>query len=325
MSANLTPEYDKAEQRFREATTDAEKLEGLRGMLRAVPKHKGTEKMQADLKRRISVFSKASQKKGAKRGPDPFHVPKGGAGQVVLIGAPNAGKSMLVSATTNATVKVAEYPYTTAVPVPGMWPYEDVQIELVDTPPLTAEHVPPGLMGTIRAADIVAVVVDAAEALEQSDMVLTELEQRGVTLRTSPISEFGEEPGGQMPGLVVVNKIDLCPAEDVAAFGELFTGEQKVLPVSAASGEGLDRLLAELWRLLALIRVYTKQPGKAPSMDKPFALPVGSTVEDLARGIHRELPETMKFARIWGDGHFAGQQVHRTEALRDRDVVEIHE
>ncbi len=144
MPANLTPEYEKAEKQFRQARTDEEKLEWLQEMLRVIPKHKGTDHMQADLKRRISQLRKSAVKKGGVKGVDPFHVPKGGVGQVVLVGAPNAGKSALVAAVTSASVKVTEYPYATALPTPGMWAYEDVQIQLVDTPPMTPSTSLPG-------------------------------------------------------------------------------------------------------------------------------------------------------------------------------------
>jgi uncharacterized protein len=161
MPANLTPDYERAEQRYRQATTDEDKLDALREMFSTIPKHKGTEKLQADLKRKISQFRKTIAKKPAK-GADPFHVPRSGAGQVVLIGPPNVGKSMLVAKTTHAPAKVADYPFTTAIPLPGMAHFEDVQIELVDTPPLTPGHIPGGLMGTIRGADIIAIIVDAS-------------------------------------------------------------------------------------------------------------------------------------------------------------------
>ena len=163
MPANLTPDYERAEERLRQAADDAERLEALREMLSTIPKHKGTEKMQADIKRRISQLTKAAAKKTHVKGVDPFHIPRGGAGQIVLVGPPNVGKSQLLATTTHAAVKVADYPFTTALPAPGMWNYQDVQMELVDTPPVTAGHVPPGLLGTIRAADIIAVVVDAAD------------------------------------------------------------------------------------------------------------------------------------------------------------------
>src|SRR5271157_2882756 len=158
MPANLTPEYERAERRYRQATSDDERLAALQEMLAAIPKHKGTEKMQADLKRRLSQLRKEEQRTAQGKGPDPFHIPRSGAGQVVLVGPPNTGKSSLLAATTNADAKVADYPFTTLVPQPGMWHKDDVQLELVDTPPLTAGHVPAGLMGTLHNGDVVAVV-----------------------------------------------------------------------------------------------------------------------------------------------------------------------
>ncbi len=326
MPANLTPEYDRAEDRYRDATDDDEKLNALRAMLSAIPKHKGTEKMQADIKRRISQLRKAAAKKGPSRGPDPFHVPRTGAGQVVLIGYPNVGKSTLVSVTTNAPVKVAPYPYTTALPVPGMWFHEDVQIQLVDTPPMTAEHVPAGLMSTIRLADLICIVLDASvDPLNQVQSMIKMLTNRGLTLRSVPRNELDRDDLSQYSAILVASKSDLIDPQDITTLRESYGGKLEIHPVSATTGEGLEPLLKRMWELLAIIRVYTKQPGKPPDNEKPFTLPVGSTVEDLARDIHRELPEKMKYARIWGEGRYDGQQVQRTETLHDKDTVEIRE
>ena len=327
MPANVSPEYEKAELRFRAASTDDEKLDALQEMLRTLPKHKGTEKMQADLKRRISQLRKAGAKKAAsKKGPDPFYIPKGGAGQVILVGAPNCGKSMLLATTTNAPVKVADYPYTTALPVPGMWPHEDVQIELVDTPPMTAEHIPPGLMGTVRSADLIAIVINSSgDGLEELDMITGILAERELALQSVPRNELDPNDRHQRSAIVIATKSDLAEPGSVETLGELYEGKLEILPVSAATGVGMDRLRERLWQLLAMVRVYTKRPGKHEDRSDPFTLPAGSSIEDLARGIHRELPEKMKFARIWGEGRFDGQQVHRTELLHDKDIVEIHE
>jgi hypothetical protein len=325
MPANLTPDYEKAERRYREATTDEERLEALREMLATVPKHKGTEKIQADIKRRLSALRKSQAKRPA-HGPDPFYVPKSGAGQVVLVGPPNTGKSLLVAVTTNAPVKVAEYPYTTAIPAPGMWRYEDVQIELVDTPPMTAEHVPGGLMGTIRASDVIAIVVDlSGDALGQAEMVVGLLQDKGLKLRSVPRSELDAADFSQHCAVILANKADLADAQEAAALRELYQGRLEVVPVSAASGEGLESLQKRLWELLSVVRVYTKEPGKPPDHEKPFILDAGATVEDLAAEIHRDLPQKMKFAKVWGDGRYSGQQVHRTEPLHDKDIVEIHQ
>lgn len=326
MPANLTPEYEKAERRYREAATDEEKLEGLREMLRAIPKHKGTDRMQGDIKRRISQLRKSAGKKGAARSVDPFHVPKGGAGQVVLVGPPNAGKSALVATCTNAPVKVAEYPYTTALPIPGMWPYEDVQIQLVDTPPMTGEHVPPGLMGTINLADLIAVVADAAaDPLEQAEEVLSTLAERGLELATVARSQLDPKNPRRRSAVLLASKADLAPPGNIDALSRLYDGKVEVLPVSAVTGEGLDRLGQRLWELLSVIRVYTKEPGRPLDTDRPYTLPVGATVEDLANEVHRDLPEKMTFARLWGHGRFKGQRTHRSEVLQDKDVVEIHQ
>lgn len=327
MPANLTPEYEKAELRYRQATTDEERLACLQEMLAAIPKHKGTEKMQADLKRRISQLRKEGQRTAHAKGPDPFHVPKSGAGQVVLAGAPNTGKSSIVLATTQADAKVGEYPFTTLVPQPGMWFMEDVQIELVDTPPFTAEHMPPGLMGTLRNADLVSVVVEATDnALEQAEMALGVLRAKGMLLQSGPRARL--QPSDTLspqPGLIVVNKADLPSADVIAALRGLYQPGLWVVPVSARTGSGLDILFHELWKLLARIRVYSKEPGRPPDMHKPFTLPAGATVADLAGQIHRNLPERMKFARLWGHSRFEGQHVHKSEVLRDKDIVEIHE
>jgi ribosome-interacting GTPase 1 len=327
MPANLTPEYERAERRYREATDDAARLAALQEMLATVPKHKGTEKMQADIKHRLSQVRREQQRTGhTTKGPDPFHIPRSGAGQVVLIGPPNAGKSSLLAAVTNAPAHVADYPFTTVVPQPGMWTMDDVPIELVDTPPFTVEHVPAGLMGTIHNADVVGVVVEAGDnALDQLETSLDVLAARGLRLRTAPRNALAAAGAGVRPGLAVLNKADLAEAGAIEVLRDLYGGNLETFAVSARTGRGLEDLFRRLWELLAMIRVYAKEPGQPPDRRKPFTLPAGATVADLARQIHRDLPETMKYARLWGHGRFDGQQVHRTELLCDRDVVEIHE
>lgn len=327
MPANVTPEYEKAEQRYREATTDAERIAALEQMLATIPKHKGTEKMQADIKRRLSLLRKEQQKaRRTSTGPDPFHIPKSGAGQVVLIGPPNTGKSSILAVATHAPVRVAEYPFTTTIPQPGIWEKEKIPIELVDTPSITPEHVPLGLMGTIRNSDVVCVVVEACpDAVEQVESALSVLAERGLNLRTIPINVRTLTDSSTKSGLIVANKADLDSGDTIATLRELYAPGLEVMGVSTKTGDGLDVLFRRLWNMLAVIRVYPKQPSKPPDMQKPFVLPAGSTVADLARKIHRDLPSKMRYARLWGHACFAGQQVHSSEPLHDGDVVEIHE
>ena len=156
MPANLTPDYFKAEQWYRSASTNEEKMLALEQMLAVMPKHKGTEHLQADLKRKLSQLKDASaQQKKAGKHVDIFHVPRSGAGQVVLLGTPNSGKSAILAALTHAKVTVAEFPFATHAPVPGMVRYEDVQIQLVDMPPITADYAAPGQVGTYRNGDLI--------------------------------------------------------------------------------------------------------------------------------------------------------------------------
>jgi ribosome-interacting GTPase 1 len=327
MPANLTPEYQQAEARYREATTPAEKLAALEEMLRTLPKHKGTEKMQADLKRKISQMRQAGGKKKS-GGKDPYHIPPQGAGQVLLLGAPNTGKSSLMAALTDAPVKVAEFPFSTPLPVPGIAYHEDVPIELVDLPPITPQHVPGAMIGAIRNTHIVGVVGNLAHdtVLEDLDNVLRILAERHIELRSSAALPEGE-PGGTAykKGLVIATGCDQdAAADNLELVRELIADRLKIVVVSSTTRENLGGLVATLFELLHVVRVYAKPPGKEPDKSAPFVLAAGSTVLDLARHIHKELASEFKRARLWGEGAFPGQPVHHDHVLHDKDVVEIH-
>ncbi len=334
MPANLTPEYRNAEKEYRAAATSAEKLTALEHMLATIPKHKGTDKLQGDLKRRISRLKNASRGSAGTRHLDIFAVERSGAGQVVLLGTPNVGKSAVVAATTKATVQVTDYPFATAVPVPGMMPFEDIKIQLVDLPPITAEHMPAGMMGTIRSADIVAVVVSLGDddPLSQVQISLDGLHGRGVTLVNTP--EVPEMPAPQGPddkplfpirGFILATHLDSPVAPDnLQALQDLYADQLQVRAVSCTSGENLDQLKAYLFEFLNVVRVYSKVPGKKADKKDPFVLPRGSTVLDLAGAVHRDLPDQLRYARIWGADTYPGQTVQRHHVLSDADVIELH-
>ncbi|MBM4041358.1 MAG: TGS domain-containing protein [Planctomycetes bacterium] len=329
MPANLSPEYKRADEVYRQAKTVEEKLAALEEMLACIPKHKGTEHMQADLKRRIAKLKEAPASKAGARTRDIFHVERGGAGQAVLIGAPNCGKSAIVGALTKAKVAVTDYPFGTHTPVPGMAFHEDVPIQLVDMPPVTPEAVPPGMMGAYRAADIVVVVVDlaAADALEQLDACLNVLTSRNLVLVGRRVGRDERDEEGRQPktALILGTKADLPGAADTLdALRELYGDRLPMFAVSATTRQGLDAFVAHLFATLDVIRVYCKQPGKPPDMGAPFILPRGSTVLDMAREVHRDFPDKLKYACVWGSAKFDGQQVHRDHVLQDRDIVELH-
>lgn len=326
MPANLTPEYLDAEQRFKQAKTTSEKIAALEEMLSTIPKHKGTEKMQAELKRKLSKLRGERQKKGGTRHAPPiYYVEREGAGQVALVGPPNSGKSLLLARLTRATPLVADYPFTTRLPLPGMMPFENVQIQLVDLPPLHPDSPETWVPQAIRNADVVALVLDLSEAavLEQLTETLSALEHGKISLGR----ESGELPRGfvRKSALLVGNKCD-CPGaqENFEVLAELWKERFRLLAVSAESGENLETFRRAIFDLLGIVRVYSKVPGKKADFDAPFVLPRGATVRDVAERVHKDLAAQLKFARIWGAGKFNGQMVQRDYIVEDNDVIELH-
>jgi ribosome-interacting GTPase 1 len=325
MPANLTPEYFKAEKWYKSAATNEERILALERMLAVMPKHKGTDHLKADLRKKLSKLKDAgTQKKGGSH-VDIFHVPKGGAGQIVLIGTPNCGKSSIVAALTNAKVNVADFPYATGGPVPGMVTFEDVHIQLVDMPPITADYSAPGQVGTYRNCDLIAIVIDlSGDLIEQFSVCMDFLESRNLLIGA-------ETPASDEQGNALAKEVFcICTKSDIAEAGALESLKQlcerplEFIEISAVTGAGLETLPSKFFELLGIIRVYAKPPGKPADMTEPFTLPVGSTVMDLATDIHRQLAEKLKSAKIWGTGVYDGQNVHRTHVLNDKDIIELH-
>lgn len=330
MPANLTAQYKAAEERYRQATEHGQKLEALREMLALLPKHKGTEKLQGDLRKRIAKLEEEGEHvaRSGHHGPDPGHVKKEGAGQWVLLGPPNAGKSSLLKALTHAHPEIADYPFTTRLPQPGMMEFEDVLVQLVDTPAVAAGHTESWLPNLARNADGILLVLDvAADDLEVAWRALQELLDRArVWPRTRPVPDDASPLVQRKPVLVLANKRDVDGDGTFAALAREAIGDGfPFFPVSAARGDGLAELRPLLFRELHRIRVHTKEPGHRVDAGKPFVLPDGATIEDLARLVHQDLAARLKFARIWGShARFDGQQVDRHHTLADGDVVELH-
>src|SRR5574341_1069770 len=330
MPANLTPGYKEAEERYRQAADHDEKVAALREMIALLPKHKGTEKLHADLKKKLAKHEEegAHVAKSGHHAPDPGHVKREGAGQWVLLGPPNAGKSSLLAALTHAQPEIADYPFTTRLPQPGMMEFEDVQVQLVDTPAVAPGRTEGWMPNLAHAADGLLLVLDvAADDLEQSWGALVELLDRAhVRPRGRALPPAASPLLTERPVLVLANKCDLDGDGTFLALAREAIGEGFPLrAVSATRGDGLDALRPSLFHELGRVRVHTREPGKKADAGKPFVLPAGATVEELARLVHQDLAAHLKFARIWGKkARFDGQQVDRHHVLDDGDVVELH-
>ncbi len=326
MATNLPPEYFEADKRYRAAKTPGEKISCIEELLRIVPKHKGTDKLRAGLRKRLSKLKTTAQtKKGTGKRESAFRIEKEGAGQVVLVGPVNVGKSALVSALTNATPELADVPHTTWKPTPGMMPMENIQIQLVDTPPLNRDFMEPELLDLIRSSDYILLIVDLqtdpVHQLEDSVGILQEHR-----IMPDHLKELYSEQRGLIfiPFLVLTNKFDDDNFdENFEIFCELLENDWPSIPVSATTGRNLEQLKRMLFERLEIIRVYSKAPGKEPDFKEPFILKKGDTVEDFAGKVHQDFASKLKTARVWGTAVYDGQLVQRDHELSDSDIVEL--
>jgi ribosome-interacting GTPase 1 len=325
MATNLPPDYYEADKRYRAAKTPGEKISCIEELVRIVPKHKGTDKLRAGLRKRLSKLKTTAQaKKGTGKRESAFRIDKEGAGQVVLVGPANVGKSALVSALTNATPEIADFPHTTWKPTPGMMPMENIQIQLVDTPPLNRDFMEPELLDLIRRSDYILLVVDLhtdpVHQLEDSVAILDEHRIMPDHLKEL----YSEQRGLFIPFLVLTNKFDDENFdENFEIFCELLENDWPSIPVSATTGRNLEQFKRMLFERLEIIRVYSKAPGKEPEFDEPFILKKGDTVENFAGKVHQDFARKLKTARLWGTAVYDGQFVQRDHVLSDNDIVEL--
>lgn len=325
MPANLPPQYFEAEKRYRAARDVDDKIAALQEMLGIMPHHKGTDKLQAGLRSRIAKLTQESERKLATARRSGYYIRREGAGQVILIGPPNSGKSQLLASLTSAAPVVAEYPFATQAAMPGMMKFEDIQIQLVDTPPLGQKGVRPLISSMLRAADLLAIVVDLSiDPVGEVEWSLDELRECRIVPPTMPLDE--EFSGGiyRQPTMIIANKSDLGGAyRNLNALRQAYEEYFTIIPVSASEGEDMDELPGRLFKELNIIRVYTKAPGQKADMSEPIILPTESTVGQAAEEIHKDFKRGMKHAVIWGSGKYQAQTVSKTHVLHDGDVVEF--
>lgn len=388
MPANLTAEAKAKLAKYSEAKTIEEKIKALEEFLSVAPKHKGAENLLLWARRRLAELreeQEARRRKKAGGGGPRIFVERAGAGQAVLLGPPNSGKSSILARLTNAKPEIAPYPFTTQLPIPGMLSYEDVQIQLVDTPPLLLDQpdspVNNRVLGVARNANILILVVglDDPDPVGTTRRLLSLLEDRGILVtrarglvrvaKSRQVTGIKVQGSGRMigfteddlkrllssyriynavveiegevtlddveaaifqqriykPSIMILNKADLPHSrEAVIGVRKLLPSDVPLLVASAKTGKGLEGLGEMLFKMLGVIRVYTKQPNKEPD-PQPLIIEKGSTVIEAARRIHKDLARNFKYARVWGkSAKYPGQKVGPDHVLEDKDLVEIH-
>ena len=325
MPANLPPQYFEAERRLRTAKDPEEKIEALQAMLAIMPKHKGTDRLHGGLRRKIAKLSEEAERKYATARRAGFSIRREGAGQVMLVGPANAGKSQLLAAVTEASPEIAPYQFTTKTPIPGMMKFEDIHIQLVDTPPIGHRNVRMLLGNSLRGADLIAIVVDLATGpiiqvvatLEALAEARIEPSVRGT--RESATESYCREM------LIIGNKSDSGNANhNLRQLTKQYANLFRIVSISAKEKSGLEELKRAIFEALDILRVYTKAPGTRADLSQPVILKRGSTIGDAAAAIHKDFKKELKYALLWGSGKYNGQSVSKSHVLQDRDVVEFH-
>ncbi len=389
MPANLPAE---AKHKWREASQarrPQEKIEKLQEFLSLVPKHKGTENLRAQVKRKIAILRKEIAEKKRKKagvGGPKFFVEKEGDAQIVILGSTNVGRSSLLSLLTNAKVEISNYSYTTKEPTPGMFQYQDLQFQIVEAPALMEGSADRGTWGlqTLTAArntDGLILMIDLSrDPVEQLSLISGELGKARILtrkpkarveierkymgarlkiillgrlvgctskdveqllksygIRDATVKIQGEatiddvedaifEGTVYRPAIIIANKVDLpTAAERIEQLKDLVGEEMKILAVSCKAKSGLEKLGSEIFEMLDIIRVYTKEPNERFPSKKPFTIRRGSTILDLAKRIHSDFYKQFSYAKVWSKRlRFSPQKVGGTFTLEDSDTVEIH-
>ena len=325
MPANLPPQYFKVEKIFREPKNPQEKIAALEEMLAIMPKHKGTDHLRAELRSRIAKLGQQQSKKsGTQRSS--MMIEKEGGGQVAVIGLPNSGKSKLVDSITNAAPVVAEYPLATHSALPGMMDFENIKIQLIDTPALAPQTVQWWLPPMLRQADALLIMLDLSyDPLAQMKDITNQLAKMRILIGDAEADPDDEDTiFWQKKALIAGNKIDLDSGGNYRLLLDNYGGIMPVVAISSTEGSGLDELRLEVYKTLDIIRVYTKAPGQKADMSDPIVLPAGSTLRDAASSVHKDFAANLKFARIWGSGKHDGVMAKREHILADVDVIELH-
>jgi hypothetical protein len=304
MPANLPPQFFELQRKLNQTKDIQEKIEILQEMLAICPKHKGTERVQEEIKKKIAKLKRVQPKKIKRE--EIYFVKKEGAGQVLILGPPNSGKTSLINLLCNTNFKVGDYPFTTQLPTPGMLKYENVLIQIVDTPPLTKDFKPGWLKNLARQADSILVLIDLENDPENQ---LKEIEEI--------LSEWKIE---KEKIFVVGNKID---SEKGRGNFEKLKKSFEIFGISTKEKIGIEELKRKIFESLKIIRVYPKEPKKEVDFENPFVLKKGTKLLDFVKEINEEWVKKFKGARLYEKNLKNFKIVGKYYELRDGDIIEI--
>ncbi len=304
MPANLPPQFFELQRKLNQTKDIQEKIEILQEMLAICPKHKGTERVQEEIKKKIAKLKRVQPKKIKRE--EIYFVKKEGAGQVLILGPPNSGKTSLTNALCDTNFKVGDYPFTTQLPTPGMLKYENILIQIVDTPPLTGDFKPGWLKNLAKQADSILVLVDLENNPENQ---LKEIKQI--------LNDWKIE---KEKILIAGNKIDLEKGRENF---EKIKKDFEILGISTKEKIKVEELKRKIFESLKIIRVYPKEPKKEVDFENPFILKRGTKLIDFVKEINEEWVKRFKGAKLYEKNSRNFKIVGRDYILNDEDIVEI--
>lgn len=124
-----------------------------------------------------------------------------------------------------------------------------------------------------------------------------------------------------IPAIVVINKIDTVPEEELEKVVERIKPD---LCISATGMDYIEKLKELIFEKLGLIRIYLKEIGKEADLVEPLIMFKDCTVENVCNKLHRDFVRKFRFARVWGSSKFPGQRQMLKYKLKDKDILEIH-
>lgn len=304
MPANLPPQFFKLQEKLKKTKNVEEKIEILKEMLAICPKHKGTERVQEEIKSKISKLRKTLPKKIKRE--QIYFVEKEGGGQVILIGPPNSGKTSLLNLICKTNFEVGDYPFTTKLPTPGMFLYQNVLIQLVDTPPLTKDFHPGWMKSLVRQADLILILLDLEKDPKENLKEILDI--------------FEEWEIEKEKMLIVGNKFE----SDISKRSfEILKENFNIFPISVKEKVNIEKLKEKIFQSLNIIRVYSKEPKKEVDFEKPWILKKGTKLIEWVEEINKEMVKKFQGAKLYKKDLKSFQLVGKDYILEDGDIIEI--